>query len=419
MTEVQIPRAFRELFQPARHKAFYGGRGSGKSHSFAAALVIQAAQQPLRILCAREIQKSIKDSAKRLIEDKIQAFGLASRFEVLETEIRGPGGSLFMFAGLRTNPDAIKSMEGLDRVWVEEANRVSQRSIDLLVPTVRKPASELWWGWNPEDERDPVDAMFRSKVPPPNSIVRSVSWRDNPWFPEVLRDEMDHDRANDPDKWAHVWEGEYRKAVEGAYYAPQLTAARQEGRVSFVARDPNMQVRTFWDLGRRDATAIWVAQFVGQRVNVLDYIEGSGQPPGYYFERLRQAGYGGCLVVLPHDGGSVHPDNPIGLSYEEQARGAGFQTQVVRNQGRAAAMQRIDAARRLFPRIWFNEDTTRDGLKCLAAYHERRDPDRNLGLGPEHDWSSHGADAFGLMCVAHEEPRQSGGPLKRNIRGIA
>jgi phage terminase large subunit len=216
--QVNLPEWAESLFKPSRYKAFYGGRGSGKSHSAATALVIQAAQQPLRILCAREIQKSIKDSVKRLIDDKIAECGLSGHFESTETEIRGRNGSLFLFAGLRTNPDSIKSMEGLDRAWVEEANRASQRSLDLLIPTLRKEGSELWFGWNPEFATDPVDAMFRGGEPPPDSIILPVNYWNNPWFPDVLRQELDFDRRRDPDKYAHVWLGKYSVRSEARVF---------------------------------------------------------------------------------------------------------------------------------------------------------------------------------------------------------
>jgi phage terminase large subunit len=223
----------------------------------------------------------------------------------------------------------------------------------------------------------------------------------------VAQEELDALRAEmSPDEYAREMETSFDAAVAGAYYATSLSEARTAGRITDVARDPNMQVRTYWDLGRRDATAIWIAQFIGQKINVLDYIEGAGQPPSFYFDELRTRGYRGCMVGLPHDGSRVGPENAFGRSYEDQARDAGFDVEVIRNQGQGAAMLRIDAARRLFPRIWFDAAKTEAGRNVLVAYHEKRDEKRNIGLGPEHDWASHGADAFGLMCVAYDEPRQ-------------
>ncbi|MEE8609021.1 MAG: PBSX family phage terminase large subunit [Nitrospiraceae bacterium] len=206
--EVQLPEAFEFLFEPSRHKAAHGGRGGAKSHSFAAALVIKGKQRPLRWLFAREIQKSIKASVKQLLDDKIRDLGLNDHYYSTDRGITGRNGTEFLFAGLRSNPESVKSMEGLDGAWVEEANNVSNTSIKLLTPTVRKEGSELWWSWNRRSATDPVDKMFLGGEPPPRSIVRKVGWRDNPWFPEVLQEEMAWDKRRDHDKWLHVWEGE-------------------------------------------------------------------------------------------------------------------------------------------------------------------------------------------------------------------
>jgi phage terminase large subunit len=216
--DIELPEAFRDLFRPARYKAFYGGRGSGKSHAMATALVLLAAQMPLRILSARQFQRSIRDSSKRLIDDRIEALGLVQKFRSTETEIAGPKGSLFLFAGLATNPESIKSMEGIDIAWVEEAATISQRSLDILIPTIRKPGSELWFSWNPRLASDPVDALFRAGEPPPDAIVRRVSWRDNPWFPAVLQTERRWDLRRDPDKHAHIWGGEYQRHLEARIF---------------------------------------------------------------------------------------------------------------------------------------------------------------------------------------------------------
>lgn len=218
LTTVQIPAPFKALFAPKRYAAYYGGRGGAKSHAFASALVIKAAQKPMRILCCREVQRSIRDSVKRLLDDKIEAHGLSSFYESIDAEIRGRNGSLFVFAGLRTNPDSVKSMEGIDLAWVEEANTVSKRSLELLVPTIRKPDSEIWFSWNPRYPDDPVDAMFRGGQPPPRAVVERVNWSENPWFPDVLREEMDWDRRRDPEKYAHVWMGEYLRNSEARVF---------------------------------------------------------------------------------------------------------------------------------------------------------------------------------------------------------
>ncbi len=222
MPRVQIPDAFRFLWQaqaddgrPVRYRAVHGGRGSAKSHSFAEALILKAAERQLRIGCFREVQKSIRDSVKRLLDDKIRDSDLGQFYESTDSEIRGKNGSLFIFGGLRTNPDAVKSTEGLDIAAVFEASRVSQRSLDLLIPTVRKPGSEIWAEWNPENDTDPIDVLFRGpNGAPPGSIVREVNYDQNPFFPEVLRQEMEWARSRDPDKYQHVWRGGYVRNSE-------------------------------------------------------------------------------------------------------------------------------------------------------------------------------------------------------------
>lgn len=223
-----MPLAFERIFEPARYKAFYGGRGSAKSHSVATALLILAFQRPLRIACYREIQKSIRDSSKRLLDDKISALGLSWFFDSTLNEIRGANGSLFIFGGLRSNPEAVKSTEGLDIAWVEEAATVSQTSLDILVPTLRKPGSELLFTWNPRFANDPVDVMFRGGEPPPGAIVCKVNYSENPFFPEVLRDELEWDKRRDPDKYQHIWLGEYQRRSEARVFKNWRIGARDE-----------------------------------------------------------------------------------------------------------------------------------------------------------------------------------------------
>lgn len=408
LAEVRLPEYAGCLWEPARHIALYGGRGGAKSWSVIDYLLIEAAEHERRVAGCREIQRNISESVKLGLDDGIARLGLSDYYESTQDRIYGlRNNSLFTFMGLWRNPQGIKSLEGYDLCWIEEAARASQRSIDILVPTIRKEGSKFIWTWNPEYDFDPVDRMFRGPGgPPPDSIVKRVGWQDNPWFPDVLRKQMEHDYATDPDKADHVWGGEYVKAVDGAYYAHALRTARVQERFVTLAPDPNFGIRAYWDLGHTDATAVWVVQFVGERINVLDYCEGSGQAPGYYMNWLRANGYDGCLCVLPHDGAAVHPDNPIAMSYEHQLREAGFQTRVIRNQGKGAAMQRKDAVIRVFPRVWFDDDKTRHGVRALGHYHEKRsEDDRNVGLGPEHDWSSHGADAFGLMAIDYKPPQ--------------
>lgn len=370
-------------------------------------MVRQAMLNPgFRGVCIREVQKSLKESAKRLLEDKISTFGLGSLFEVQEAQIKTPGGGVIVFQGMQDHTsESVKSLEGFDVAWCEEAQSLSQRSLTLLRPTIRKPGSELWFSWNRTRKVDPVDVLLTQGEPPTGSIVVKANWSDNPWFPSVLEQERLDDLRDRPDQYDHVWEGDYAKVTEGAYFAQQLSQARREGRIGRVAVDPIMQLRTFWDLGVNDSTAIWVAQFVGREIRVIDYLEGQGQPLAYYLNELRARGFARALAVLPHDGS--HRDVVTAVKVEDHLRQAGFTVETIKNQGKGAAMRRIETTRRLFPRIWINEAPCMAGIDALGSYHERRDEARQVGLGPEHDWSSHAADAFGLMCVAYQEPGQN------------
>lgn len=399
---LDTPRVFVPLLQPSRYKGAWGGRGSGKSHFYAELLIETCLLRPTRAVCVREVQKSLAQSVKQLLEDKIKHYGLESRFRLLNDRIEAPNDGLIIFQGMQDHTaTSIKSLEGFDIAWVEEAQSLSKKSLNLLRPTLRKPGSELWFSWNPDQDTDPVDLFLRGPNAPANAIVVRANWSDNPWLPQELRDEMELDRA-DADKFAHVWAGEYARAVEGAYYADALAQAAREGRIGALAADPMLSKRASWDLGVADSMSIWIAQWVGREIRFLDYIEGQGQPLSYYVEQMRQRGHGSAVCILPHDG--AKRDTVSAVRFEDHLRAAGFEVRTVANQGKGAAIKRIEAARRLFPRMWFEDDATRDGRKALASYHERRDEARGVGLGPEHDWSSHAADAFGLMAVAYEEP---------------
>ncbi len=397
---------FESLNQPARYKAAWGGRGSGKSHNRASALIEESCnQRGLLSVCIREIQRSLRDSAKRLIESKLAKAGLgtAHGFKIYADRIQTPGDGIIIFQGMQDHTaESIKSLEGFRRAWVEEAQTLSARSLELLRPTIRAPGSELWFTWNPRRKTDPVDRMFRGETPPTGSIVVKANWYDNPWLPAELKQERLDCLNNSPDSYDHIWEGGYAAIGAGAYYAADLTQARREGRICRVDADPAVQLRAFWDIGFRDATAIWVAQYVGREIRVLRHYEAAGQPLASHLNWLRDNGYGDALCVLPHDGS--HADAISGARFEDHIRSAGFAVQTIRNQGKGAALKRIESARRLFPCVRIDEAGCAGGLDALGWYHERKDDARGIGLGPAHDWSSHAADAWGLMCVAYEEP---------------
>ena len=431
MLAIDTAEVFSPLLEPARYKGAYGGRGSGKSQFFGGLGIEDAMRWPgdagegLRMVCIREVQKSLKHSAKSLIESKMRAHGLGEGdgFRVYSDVIKTPGDGVIIFQGMQDHTaDSIKSLEGFHKAWVEEAQTLSHISLSLLRPTIRWEdksrglASEIWASWNPRRRIDPIDALLRGS-PPEGSIVVRANWSDNPWFPGVLESERLECLRNQPDQYDHIWEGDYATVFTGAYYARLISEARKAGRVGKVGRDPLLSVRAYWDIGgtgaKADATSIWIVQFLGKEIRVLDYYEASGQPLGVHLEWLRSREYGKVTCVLPHDGAAS--DKVFDVSYKSYLEKAGFPVVVIPNQGKGAAMQRVEAVRRRFSDCWFNEATTEAGLAALGWYHERKDDARNIGLGPEHDWSSHAADAFGLMCVAYEKhsaPAPSAAGLK-------
>ena len=414
MSVLSLPTAdvFKPLLEPARYKGAYGGRGSGKSHFFADLLIEDSLlEKGLRSVCIREVQKSLKDSAKRLIEDKLaeHELGEADGFKVFREVIETPGDGVITFQGMQDHTaESIKSLEGFKRAWGEEAQTLSARSLSLLRPTIRAESSQLWFSWNPRRKNDPVDAMLRSATLPTGATVIRANWSDNPWFPSVLDQERRDCLRDNPDQYDHIWEGGYAGVIDGAYFAKCIAQAKSQGRIGNVSADPLMTYRAIFDIGgtgaKADAVAIWIAQFIGREIRVLNYYEAIGQPLATHVNWLRDNGYGKALCVLPHDG--TTNDKVYDVSYESALQQAQFETLVIPNQGKGAAAMRVEAARRLFPSIWFNQATTQGGIDALGWYHERKDEVRNIGLGPEHDWSSHGADAFGLMCVAYEAPQQ-------------
>lgn len=413
MSVLEIPTAevFEPLLKPARYKGAHGGRGSGKSHFFAGLLIEDSlAEKGLLSVCIREVQKSLKESAKRLIEAKLADFrlGEADGFKVFESVIQTPGDGQIIFQGMQDHTaESIKSLEGRKRAWIEEAQTLSARSLTLLRPTIRDDGSELWFSWNPRRKTDPVDGMLRGDAVPTGAEVIRANWSDNPWFPKVLEQERLDCLRNQPDQYDHIWEGGYATVTTGAYYAKQLAQARSEGRIGKVSPDPNMTKRAFWDIGgtgsKADACAIWVGQFIGREIRWLNHYEAQGQPLAAHIAWMRANGYADALCVLPHDG--VQNDRVYDVSYESALQAAGFETEVIKNQGKGAAIQRVEAARRLFPSMWFNEATCSNGIDAIGAYHAKIDETRGADLGPEHDWSSHSADAFGMACVAYEQPK--------------
>lgn len=365
------------------------------------------------LLCGRQFMNSLADSSleecKRAIED--EPF-LSAYYEIGDTYIKSRDGRIaFAFAGLDRNIANIKSKGRILVCWVDEAEPVTESAWSVLIPTLREEGdgwnAELWVTWNPKRKNSAVEKRFLGSSDPLIKIVE-LNWRDNPKFPAKLERERLRDQEERPDQYGHIWEGEHVSVVEGAYFAKQITLAKAQGRIGKVAADPLMTLRAFVDIGGTGAKAdnfvIWIAQFVAREIRVLDHYEVQGQPIEAHLIWLKSRGYvpGKVTIWLPHDGDTQ--EKVYDTSYRKAFESAGYAVEVVPNQGRGAASQRIEAVRRVFPLMWFNEETTTAGMDALGWYHEKRDQDRSIGLGPEHDWASHSADAFGLGATVYELP---------------
>jgi phage terminase large subunit len=423
---VELPDKLIPVFAgEADYRGAYGGRGSAKTRSFAKmtavrALQLAAAGKDGLIVCAREFMNSLDESSLAEIKAAIASEPwLAEQFDVGEKYVRTKDGRIeYDFVGLARHLDSIKSKALIRLLWVDEAEPVTETAWSKAVNTVREDGAEIWVTWNPERKNSHTHKRFRLN-PPARSKIVELNWRDNPWFPDTLNRKRIDDQEKRPDSYDNVWEGEFVTVVEGAYYAPALTTAKAKGHIGRVEFDPLMTVRLFCDIGgtgaRADAFAMWPAQFIGREIRTRDYYEAVGQPLATHINWLREHGYtpDKAQFWLPHDGASN--DKVFAVSYESALRGAGYSVTVVPNQGRGAAAARIEAARRIFGSVWFDEATTEAGRDALGWYHEKRDDKRGIGLGANHDWSSHAADAFGLMAVAYSPPVEAQEKQRRAV----
>jgi phage terminase large subunit len=401
--EAKFPEAFKELFEPARYKVYYGGRGSAKSWSFARALLLMGMQRPLRILCARELQKSIADSVHQLLWDQIRAMGLEWFYYVEKAKIYGANGTTFGFAGIRHNITEIKSYEGADVVWVEEANKVSNTSWNILIPTIRKEGSEIWLSFNPELESDATYQRF-VKFKPANSIVKKVSWRDNPYFNDTMRQEMEDLKSRNYDEYLHVWEGHCTQTLEGAIYAEEIRLMTLEKRITKVPYDRIRPVDVIFDLGRSDMTAMWYIQQVGFEHRAVEYHEDNGHDWAHYMKLVQRSDYTIGTIYLPHDAKA----KTIGTqkSVEEQTR-AVFGAAHTRLVPKLSVHEGILAVRSLFPNLYIDEDKCDEGLHALRHYqYDVENGQRSKN--PMHNWASHGADALRYYAVGKRDPKPRG-----------
>lgn len=412
-----FPELMSYLFLPKRYKVYYGGRGAGRSWNFARALLIKGAGESLRVLCVRELMNSIAESVHKVLADQIVILGLQNYYEIQEKRIISKiNGTSFSFEGIKNNASKVRSYEGIDVCWAEEAAKITKDSWKILAPTIRKKGSEIWMSFNPEEEDDYTyvrwvldDELKESQecgkkvMESERSYVVRMDFEDNPWFSDELREEMEYEKAHDFDSYLHVWKGECKVQLEGAIYAKQLRNALEEGRIGIVPYWKESPVETFWDLGRADCTAIWFVQQVAMQYRVLDYVEDSFEDDvGYYLNIMQAKGYTYGTVHLPHDGKAKRLGTK--RSVEEQIRGNGFKVKIV---PKASRSDGINAVRMIFPRCYFDAKRCKEGLNALKHYKYKMVNGKALNE-PLHDWASDGADAFRTFAMGIKLPKEEG-----------
>lgn len=390
---LQLPEKLEFLLYPARYKVAYGGRGSAKSWSFARALLKRGIETSTRVLCAREVQKSIKDSVHKLLADQIEREGLQRDYEVLDTIIRGKNNNTeFLFTGLlQHTTDSLKSFEGCDICWVEEAHSVSKRSWDILIPTIRKKGSEIWISFNPDLETDNTYQRFVTN-PPPDSQVVPVNYMDNPWFNSIMNQERLHCKETDPDNYPNIWEGKCRPAVEGAIYFKEIQAAEAEGRICNVPYDPMLKVHVVFDLGWNDYMGIGLVQRGVSDIRFIKYIQDNRRTLDSYSDELKALKYNWGQVWLPHDGFSG--DFKSGKSTAAILQALSWDVPTREEIIEASVEEGIRITRLAFPRMYFDKERCKDLIECAKRYRRAVNRTTEAEGKPVHDEHSHGADVL-------------------------
>ena len=405
---IDLPKKLQCLTEASRYKVLYGGRGGAKSQTIARILLLLGVERKHKILCAREIQKSIQDSVHSLLKEQVAELGLDSFYDVQKAAIMGRNGTEFLFAGLRSNIANIKSIPNITRAWIEEAQSASVSNIKTLALTVRAPASEIWLSFNPELEDDPIYQDY-VLFPPDDAIVVKINYDDNPFFPDVLRKEMESDRKRNRAEYEHIWLGKPKQAVEGAIFAQELLKAAEERRLTKVPIQPGVAVQTFWDLGQSDNTAIWFVQIVGMEFRMVDYYQSNGVKMAHYIEKLAELGYMYEEHCLPHD--AEHEQLAAQSTIRQQLQNAlrdnpklGKTVRIVPRIPKKALA--IDAARGIFGQCVFDKEKCADGLQCLRHAAYRKDIETGkVSKEPVHDIWSHGVDAFLAVGQHYKRPQ--------------
>lgn len=397
----ELPRKLRFLFEPARYKVLHGGRGGAKSWGVARALLVMGAANPLRILCAREIQNSISESVHKLLSDQISALGLDAFYKVQEASIKGVNGTEFAFVGIRQQGvQKIKSFEGYDICWVEEAQTVTDRSWSVLTPTIRKPGSEIWITFNPDLEDDPTYQRFVVN-PPTGAVVVQVNYTDNPWFPDELRQEMEDLRLRNPVAYENVWEGRCRTLAEGAILHKEMQAAQDEGRIGSYPYDPRQPVFCAFDIGVGDPTCIWYGQKIGGRWRFIDYDHYTDEGLPFFVKLWASKPYVFGGYYAPHD--AKQREFGTGKTPKQIAEGLNVRFEDV---PALSVEDRIANTRLFLSQCEWDAEKCKEGLRGLRNWrwdqNARLNERRNV---PLHNWASHPGDGFSYFALSADSMR--------------
>lgn len=377
-----------------------------KSHFYAELAIERCLAKETRIVCIREVQKSIKQSVKLLLEDKLKALGVTELFEITEAEIRHKtNGSFIIFQGMQNHTaDSIKSLENFDVAWWEEAQTASEKSLNLLIPTIiRKPDAELWFSWNPDTEDQPIEKLLRGKTPLKDSIVVYTSYKDNPYLDPKVIEKIDEMKKLEPDKYQHTYLGHYRKSLEGAVYANEIRQAYEQNRITRVLPIPGKPIETFWDLGKRDHTSIWFAQMQMGEYRILDFYENTGFFLEHYVKVIKDRGYNYGTFYLPHDADGERLNAKSIANTLRNLMPGHTVVVLARMSGKEIG---INAVRKIFPNCFFDEEKTKDGLKRLGAFKYEVDEFGGYSTRPDHDEASDASDAFAQLALSLNEKKK-------------
>lgn len=405
--DIYFPKIFDPLDDDYRYKVMWGGRGSAKSWSIARKLLIRALKNNIRILCTRELQKSIKQSVHKLLSLQIDMMGLSAYFVTNNDKIVCANGSEFIFLGVKHNTEEIKSTEAVNICWIEEGHNLTEASWDIIDPTIRMESSEIWISYNTRFKFDHLHNMFVVNEPPPNSWVQQVNHDDNPYFPEVLKIQMETMKKRDYEKYLHIWEGQLKKLAEGAIFGKQVTKVHKENRLTFIPIQSNCEVHTFWDMGKNDETAIWFMQRVGQEFRFIDYFQGRLEEVEHYTRFVKSQDYLYGTHYMPHD--ADHDRLGMTRNIKQQFLDGGIKpiTIVDRIAHKATA---IELARESFSKCWFHQGNDERGKRVAKGYdalcnyrYKYHEDDDVYQQTPHHDWASNGADAFMQFAQGYKE----------------